>query len=39
VDGQGEIADVIVRLQKMLRSDPRLWLRRALIGEDTPVKV
>jgi nitrogen fixation protein NifX len=39
VDGDREIADVIVRLQEMLRGDPPLWLRRALIGEDAPVEV
>ncbi len=39
VDDQREIADVIVRLQEMLRGDPPLWLRRALIGEDAPVDV
>jgi nitrogen fixation protein NifX len=39
VDEQREIADVIVRLQEMLRGAPPLWLRRALIGEDTPVEV
>jgi nitrogen fixation protein NifX len=39
VDDQKEIADVIVRLQEMLRGDPPLWLRRALIGENTSVEV
>ena len=39
VDEQREIADVIVRLQEMLRGDPPLWLRRALVGEDAPVEV
>jgi nitrogen fixation protein NifX len=39
VDEQREIADVIVRLQEMLRGDPPLWLRRALVGEKTPVEV
>jgi len=39
VDEQKEIADVIVRLQEMLRGDPPLWLRRALIGENAPVEV
>jgi nitrogen fixation protein NifX len=39
VDGEREIADVIVRLQEMLRGDPPLWLRRALVGEDAPVEV
>jgi len=39
LDEQKEIADVIVRLQEMLRGDPPLWLRRALIGEDAPVEV
>ncbi|MGA9070389.1 MAG: hypothetical protein WB424_09055 [Terracidiphilus sp.] len=39
VDGDREIADVIVRLQEMLRGNPPLWLRRALIGEDAPVEV
>jgi len=38
VDDQREIADVIVRLQEMLRGDPPLWLRRALIGEEIPVE-
>lgn len=39
IDDQREIADVIVRLQEMLRGDPPLWLRRALIGEAAPVEV
>jgi len=39
VDEQREIADVIVRLQEMLRGDPPLWLRRALVGEDAPVEI
>lgn len=39
VDDQREIADVIVRLQEMLRGDPPLWLRRSLVGEDAPVEV
>lgn len=39
VDGDREIADVIVRLQEMLRGDPPLWLRRALVGEEAPVEV
>jgi nitrogen fixation protein NifX len=39
VDERREIADVIVRLQEMLRGDPPLWLRRALIGEEAPVEV
>jgi nitrogen fixation protein NifX len=39
VDDQREIADVIIRLQEMLRGDPPLWLRRALVGEDVPVEV
>jgi nitrogen fixation protein NifX len=39
VDGDREIADVIVRLQDMLRGDPPLWLRRALVGEEAPVEV
>jgi len=39
VDDQREIADVIVRLQEMLRGDPPLWLRRALVGENAPVEV
>jgi nitrogen fixation protein NifX len=38
VDDQRDIADVIVRLQEMLRGDPPLWLRRALIGEDVPIE-
>jgi nitrogen fixation protein NifX len=39
VDEHREIADVIVRLQVMLRGDPPLWLRRALVGEEVPVEV
>jgi nitrogen fixation protein NifX len=39
VDNQREIADAIIRLQEMLRGDPPLWLRRALVGEDAPVEV
>jgi nitrogen fixation protein NifX len=39
LDDQKEIVDVIVRLQEMLRGDPPLWLRRALVGEYAPVEV
>jgi nitrogen fixation protein NifX len=38
VDEQREIADVIVRLQEMLRGNPPLWLRRALIGEGAVIE-
>ena len=39
VEDRRKIADVVERLQEMLRGDPPLWLRRALIGEDAPVEV
>lgn len=39
VDEQREIADVIVRLQEMLRGVPPLWLHRALVGQETRVEV
>lgn len=32
VDGEKEIADVVVRLQEMLGSEPPRWLRRAQTG-------
>jgi len=38
LDEQREIADVIVRLQDMLRGTPPLWMRRTLIGENAPVE-
>jgi nitrogen fixation protein NifX len=38
IDNEREIADVITRLQEMLRGDPPLWLRRALVEEDAPVE-
>jgi hypothetical protein len=34
VDNQREIADVLVRLEDMLRDDTPLWLRRALTGKN-----
>jgi hypothetical protein len=37
VDDQRKIADVVVRLQEMLRCDPPLWLRRTLKGERSTV--
>lgn len=38
VDNQENICDVIARLQEMLRGEPPLWLRRALIGTDAVVE-
>lgn len=37
VDEQREIAEIIVRLQDMLRSDPPLWLRRAMAAEEAVI--
>ena len=39
VDEPREIAEVIARLQEMLRANPPLWLRRAMIGVDAPVEL
>lgn len=38
VDGHRNIPEVVARLQEMLRGDPPLWLRRALIGSDTVIE-